>query len=406
MKKTNNFLWVIGGSILQIPLIIEANKLGLKTIVSDINKNCVAKKYADKFVTLDIFDIEGHIQYLNNTDLNIVGVLAAGIDAPETMAAMNQSLNIKSVPLDIALLVKNKDMFRTKMKSLDYPTPKFKIISKHNMDDMSEILSEFKLPIIIKPTNNSASRDMKIFDSKNYELIQFIKNNLSKYPKILIEEMWSGPEQTVECLIDYNGDFHKGFITDRIFSFKNGYPIEMGLVHPSQLDIDKQNELYELAKKVANDLEINIGAIKLDTIYTNEGPRIIELTVRHSGGFDCQYLVPRSTGKNILKAAILTAIGQQFNPELLKNKLHKFGMTSSIWPTPGKITLIKGVEDARQIDGVEEIFLRYNIGDTIRPYSDCAARVIFIIVTGDSIAKVKNVLKLAKSYITIQTEDI
>ncbi len=337
-------------------------------------------------------------------DLNIVGVLAAGIDAPETMAAMNEFLNLKSVSLETALLCKNKDQFRKRLKDLNYPVPHFEIVDENNLSNLDDILEHMTYPLIVKPTNNSASRDMKIFDVNSDKLKEFVEKNILKYKIILLEQMWQGEEQTVECLVDIDGNFRNGFITDRKFTFKGGFPVETGLVHPTQLDKQKQDELFLLAKKVAKDLNIDVGAVKLDTIYTNEGPRIIELTVRHSGGFDCQFLVPRSTGKNILKAAILSAIGEKFDSSLLEDNLGRFGMTSSIWPEPGVITSIEGLDEAKKLDGVEEIFLRYDVGDEVKPYIDCASRVIFIIATGKSRDEVSSTIEKVKSLIKINTK--
>ncbi|XOB62017.1 ATP-grasp domain-containing protein [Campylobacterota bacterium DY0563] len=398
------YLFVIGGGLLQIPLILEAKKLGLKTIVSDLNKECIAKEYCDKFIHLDIFDIKGHIEYLKNCSLTIAGVLAAGIDAPETMAAMNEYLGLKAVSLETALLCKNKDKFRVKLQKLGYPVPKFEILTNENIEKLDEALGEFIFPIIVKPTNNSASRDMKIFYSKSEELEKFITKNIEKYKLVLIEELWEGEEQTVECLVDIDGNFHNGFITDRKFIFEGGFPVETGLIHPTTLDKNRQKELFDLAKSVAKDLNIDVGAVKLDTIYTKEGPRIIELTVRHSGGFDCQYLVPRSTDKNILKCAILTAIQEKFDENLLVDTLHKFGVTGSLWPKSGVIKSIKGIAQAKEIQGVEEIFLRVDVGDEVKAYNDCASRVIFIISTGKTREEAQSTLEKAQSMINIEIE--
>ena len=399
----DRYLWIIGGSLLQIFLIQEAKALGLKTIVSDLNRECVARDLCDVFVHLDIFDMRAHVEYLKNSSLNIVGVLAAGIDAPETMAVMNEYLGIKAISLETALLVKNKDRFRLKLKELNYPMPIFKILNKLDIPDLNSALKDMPYPLIVKPTNNCASRDMKIFHQNSTELQIFIEEKLEIYKTLLIEEMWSGAEQTVECLVDIDGEFHKGFITDRSFTFKEGYPIERGLIHPTQLDITKQDKLYSLAKKVAEDLNIDVGAVKLDTIYTPDGPRIIELTVRHSGGYDSQLLVPKSTGKNILKAAILTAIGEKFDANLLTNRLNRYGVTGSLWPKAGKIVSITGLEEAKNIEGVENIFLAKELGDSVREYTDCAARVIFIICTGDSLKAAQNSLEKAQNSIKIET---
>jgi len=399
-----NYLWIIGGGLLQIPLIKEANKLGLKTIISDLNPRCIASTYADIFVHLDIFDIQGHLNYLKeHSDQKIKGVLAAGIDAPETMAKMNEFLGLKGVSSEIAMVTKKKHLFRKRLKELNYPTPKFFTLTPKDLNTQLHQLNSFTYPLIVKPVDNSGSRDMKIFDSYSQELISFIQLKLEKYPILLIEEMWIGKEQTVECLVDINGQFHKGFITDREFTFKGGFPVELGLIHPTQLSEEMQEELYALAKKLTNDLGITAGAVKLDTITTPKGPRVIEMTVRHSGGFDCQYLVPLSTGKNILKAAILTAIQEPFEPELLQTQIQKYGQTASLWPEPGVIQSIEGIENAKKIKGIKEIFMRYEVGEEIEEYIDCAKRAAFIIATGETRDAASRSLSKAIKTIKIKT---
>ena len=395
------YLWVIGGGQLQIPLIEEANALGLKTIVSDRNPECVARAFADLFVPLDIFDVGGHLTYLReHPELPIAGVLAAGIDAPETMAAMNLQLGLKGVSPEAADVTKNKHRFRQRLAELGYPVPAFVMLTADDLEEKKGALAQLPYPVIVKPVNNSGSRDMKIFDAYGDALLAFIAGDLEKYPLLLVEECWQGVEQTVECLVDIEGTFQRGFITDRVFTFEGGFPVETGLLHPTRLDGPTQETLYDLAEKLAADLGIDVGAVKLDTIVTPKGPRVIEMTVRHSGGFDCQYLVPRSTGKQILKAAVLTAIQEKFDPVLLQPTRHRFGQTASLWPEPGVVTEITGLEAAREVPGVEAIFLRYAVGERVEPYIDCAKRAAFVIATGESreaaAAAVEEALRLLK----------
>ena len=138
-------------------------------------------------------------------------------------------------------------------------------------------------------------------------------------------------------------------------------------------------------------------------MYTKDGPKIIEMTVRLSGGFDCQYLVPAATRKNILKAAILTAIGENFEEDLLKDKLGKSCISESLWPKPGIIEKISGIEDAKTSKGYEFIHFRSNVGDKVSEYNDCTKRVCFILVSGDDLENAKENMKLIKNKITITT---
>lgn len=409
-KVWNNFFWVIGGGLLQLPLISEVKKLGYKVIVSDRDPSCVCAKEADIFLEIDIFDVQKHLEEsfrLKCSDIKISGVLAAGIDATVTMAVLARSLGLPGVNPVIAYTTNNKDMFRGTLKKLGYPVPKFKVISIKNFDDIELAINEIGYPLIVKNTDSSGSRGTKIFYEENlYDIKEIVKSaiSVSRSKRALIEELWIGEEQTVETIFDINGKFHPCFITDRIFDRSNGYAIETGLRHPTSLPPQKQEELYSLVEKVSMDLGINIGAAKADMMLTDEGPRIIEMTVRLSGGFDCQYLVPATTGKNVLRAAILTALGKSFPPELLEDKKHKIGLTASIWPEMGRIVAIDGVEEAKKIPGFSNLFFRYNVGDIVEPYIDSTKRLCFIIVTGEDEISAKNALQMVLNTIKIKTK--
>ena len=402
--RFSKYIWIIGGGQLQIPLVEEAKKLGYSTIVTDVNPNCVCSDIADIFETVDIFDIESNISLYERsfkTDLSIeiVGVLAAGIDGHQTMAYLSNHMGLVSVSPKIADLVINKDLFRERMKKLGIETPRFKSITINDIPNLKNLTDQIGYPLIIKNTSSSGSRGTKIFYEPNIEEMILITKeaiNVSRSKRALIESFWVGTEHTVETIFDINGDFHRCFITDRIFDKSNGFALETGLVHPSQLTEQMKESMYNLAEKTSKLIGVEVGASKFDMIYTNTGPKIIEMTVRLSGGFDCQYLVPSATGKNILKAALLTCVGKPFDNDCLKSKFRKVAISESLWPKPGGvIKAINGVEEVKKMPGFENIFFRYGVGDYINDYIDCTKRVCFIICSGLTLAETReNMLKI------------
>lgn len=402
---SDNWFWVIGGGLLQIPLIDEARALGLKVLVTDLSEHCAAMPHADRFEAVDIFDIEGNLAFcerLQREGLRIAGVLAAGIDAPETMARLNQHLGLVGVSPEVARITQQKDLFRDALRGMGYPVPEYAVVRQPG--ELDEAIRRIGFPLIVKPPANSASRDMKIFHDGEADACRaFFEQQLGRYDRLLLETCWSGEEQTVESLVDIDGEVHDGFITDRKFTFQGGYAVETGLVHPTELPQEQQAELYALARSLARDFGIRAGAVKLDTIMTPQGPRLIEMAVRHSGGFDCQYLVPLATGKNVLRAAVYTAIQQKFPPELLRPRWERFGTTGSVWPEPGVIDAIEGLDEARAVSGVEHIFLRYQPGDRVAPYQDCAKRVAFIICVADSRQQARESLRQAQNRLVFRT---
>ena len=59
MKKT---IMVIGGGLLQVPVIQTAQKLGLRVIVTDYNPIALGMKYADIPFVMSTRDIEGSVR--------------------------------------------------------------------------------------------------------------------------------------------------------------------------------------------------------------------------------------------------------------------------------------------------------------------------------------------------------
>jgi biotin carboxylase len=399
-----DYIWIIGGSLHQIPAINEAKNLGLGIVCSDYNSNCMAKDMVDIFVNISIYDKQAHIEKieeLKKQGVNISAIVCIAVDAAITMGAVNDYFGFSGISEEIASICKDKTLFRKKMDEWGLPNAYFEILSKKNR---SVDIGKTQFPIIVKPNNGFGSVGAKIFhnDEGILEHIDYLLDELD-FDKILIEEFYIGEEQTVEAIIDKDGTFTPEFITDRFFT-RDTYPVEIGLQNPSSLNENIQKDLFSFAKKIAQGLNIKNGTIKLDSILTKNGVRIIEATVRVAGGLDPYFLVPSATGKNIMQNAILSSLGRPLRKEALVNSVNKFSLTGSPLPKPGQIMSIKGIEEAKKISGVEKIFLFADIGDAIKEYKDGTSRVCFVLVSDKSLNRAKEILQEAISLIKIETE--
>ena len=316
-RSKNNLLWIIGGGQLQVPLISEARKLKLNILVTDKDPYCVCKSLADHFFPVDIFDISKNVELLLTLlarGFGFRGVIAAGIDANVTAAVLAKTAGLPGVHPKAAYITHNKAYFREFLAKNKLPSPKWGEVA--TLSQAKKAIKKIGVPFIIKNIDSSASRGTKKFFTRpadgELELALEEAKKASTTNTALVEELLYGPEQTVETLFDANGKFRPCFITDRRFDEKSEWAIEIQVEHPTTLPIATQKELYELVGRTAKLLGITTGAAKADTMLTKKGPVIIEMTTRLSGGFDCQYLVPIATGKNILRAAILTSLGKKF----------------------------------------------------------------------------------------------
>jgi biotin carboxylase len=387
---------------MQIPAIKTAKEMGLFVIASDMNPHAAGFEFADFPLILDTKDIQGHVDFAlsNKKKFNISGAFA-GADVAVTVAAITNALNLPGIPYEVAVRSNNKWQMKQCWLKNKIPTPYAEEVT--TLDEAKRALKKVKLPAMVKAIDNAASRGTRKIDSEDE--LEDALNEAKKYSSTgtaLIEEFVEGPEQSIEYIV-FEGKHYRFGIVDRHFGFKP-YPIEIGHTNPTQLSTSEQESLYNLTKNAAESLGITFGPYKSDTILTSKGPMILELPARLSGGFHSQYTTPLSIGMNPIKAALHIAVGKDFPKGSVEHTVNRVAVCKAIFPKPGKITSISGINEARKIPGVEHVFLMVAEGDEISPYKNCANRVCYIITTGLNFSIAESVWEKASNTIQIITQ--
>jgi biotin carboxylase len=410
MKSLNDsYVWVLGGGTLQVPNILCAKELGYKTIITDKNKDCICRKKTDLFFPVDIFDIEKNVSLLNKLKkkYHIKSIFVGGIDCTVTQATLAKKLSLVSSGVKIAKLTNNKFSFRKFLKKNKIINIPFIKVAKLKKNLINKIERKIGYPFIVKNVDNSASRGIEIIKKKisTQQLDTYITKaiEVSRCGYCIIEKYFYGKEYTVETLFDINGKFYPCFITDRYFNHESGKAIELGLRNPSKLKLSLQKKIFSFAERIAKKVGVKVGPAKFDLMISNNRLIVIEMTTRLSGGFDCQYLVPAATGKDVIKAAMLTSLGEEFDPKLLKNKFNRVALSRSVWPKPGKIKKIIYKKNRLKKNEYLKVFFTKKINDIISNYENCADRPCFIIAASQDEKKANNLINRAKKNIIINT---
>jgi biotin carboxylase len=98
--------------------------------------------------------------------------------------------------------------------------------------------------------------------------------------------------------------------------YEPGSVKELGGSAPSEW-ISEEQEATKIILQAARVLGIQRGTIKCDLVLTEEGPKIIEMTCRLSGG-PLAWIVKQSTGVDYLRQAVRIACGIEPCWEMLK----------------------------------------------------------------------------------------
>jgi biotin carboxylase len=382
-------LLILGGGVDQIPGIEKAKEMGIYTIALDGNPQAKGKKYADEFHTVSIKHMQ-EIKKFIKTKLSkkVDGVIAFGVDIPSIIAQVADILNVNyTISQDAAKLSEDKFLAKEFMQQHNIAIPPYKLLN--NITEINQFTTKYKLPIIMKPVDNSAARGISYIDSFNY-----IENHynyaleFSESKKVQIEKYLSGPQISTESFI-VNGQIHNIGFADRNYNdLENFLPniIENGGDLPSIYIKEKHKEqLSRYLKIIADKLHIKNGIIKGDIVIHNDELYIIEFALRLSGGNFSGFQIEENTGIDFLKIAIKLHLNLPIDQdELLQNRNNILSIRYK-FPEEAPKGVVKDIIAPKQPDTILLSKFHIQVGDTIpQKTTNHANRLGFAIASGKS----------------------
>lgn len=377
----NKKIMILGASILQLPAIQQAKKMGLSVVVVDMNPNAIG--FSEEGIEKEIIstnDIPAVVEAAKKHHIN--GIMTLASDMPmRTVAVVSEKLGIVGISNETALKATNKYEMRLALQDYGVPIPEFYKISKWN--EYEECIKRFQQECIVKPVDNSGSRGIylvkNVKDEKQIrEAFEHSKKN-SRNGDILIEEYMTGKEVSVET-ISYKGVCHVIQITDKITT---GMPffVEMGHSQPSQLLTTIQDEIKKVAGNATKAIGITDGPAHVEIKVTEKGPKIVELGARLGGDNITTHLVPLSTGVDMVKNTIKIALRMSPN---FKPLIHKASAIKYFDVPQGILKAVYNIERAKIIPGVIQISIVKNIGDMIGDIESSTDRIGFVITQANT----------------------
>ena len=340
---SDKWFWLIGGGPMQINACKILKSMNYKIIITDSNPDFACKNFADKFEIIDTYDIESHLNLVDqmvSNNIVINGVNCIATDCHETVASVNSKLGLCGISPEMSRAIGNKSAVRETLSRLNFRQPEF-----HSRDEVEKDLNiifamiEKYEEIIVKPIGLSASKGIRTI---GYPDLDEISNILSKavedsrFGQYVVEEKLKSDglltsEASIETVvIDGVVSFYN--MVDRIFGedlsnlkIETGLKylntgVEYGHLNPTsrswaeiELIVGQlQAFINDLAEKSVYKGEAFI--LKADIYFSSNGPVILECTPRTSGGWDSSYS-SIIRGRTIQEVAIKLSLGEALSSE-------------------------------------------------------------------------------------------
>ena len=375
-------LLMVGGGVQAVPGIRMAKDMGLFVAVSDRNPDAPGFQYADAQLIADTYSIEqttAEAVKFHTQVRALNGVMCMATDVPHTVASVAEALGLPTIGSKTAGLAINKLAMKQKFRQDGVAIPWFGEVQ--SADHLKSMVAERGLPLVIKPIDSRGSRGVfRLTSSTDLDWAFAASQEQSPTGRVMAEAYMSGPQVSTESVVVDGVAYTPGF-SDRNYELLDTYApymIENGGDLPSFLDAGAQRAICTVVQDAAESLGVHNGIVKGDMVFSDGKAYVIELAARLSGGFFCTHEIPLNTGVSTVEAAIKLAMGDTVDPEDLKPKFQRPVVQRYLFPTPGRVTSISGVEDAAAVDGVEFVDCWVKPGDDIiRPVnSGCTAAVV------------------------------
>ena len=365
-------LLVLGGTS-ALEIVKQARRMGVYTIVADVEKTDSAKEAANEALYLSTTDYEGIERYIHKNNVN--GVFCG----PSEFNIQNVIEVCERVGLPCYATKKqwgicqNKKSFKELCRDFGVPcVPEYKI-----EDDLSEIsLSKVKYPVIVKPTDGCSSAGLSI--CRNEDELRagiVLAKEKSKSKSIIVEKCITSDYGFGSRYIANNGEIILSATCDRYTVDQPGGKalISSGAIFPSKLTHDYIKNINPNVVAMFKSIGIKNGTMFLQALVDQDDGKIYfhEMGLRLSGGLIFSML-EASCGYNDVQMMIRYALG---GPMMTEEERHKidpymhghFVGSLTIPLKPGTIGHIEGLDEIRSNKNVMDLAQYYDVGKTVKP---------------------------------------
>lgn len=382
---------VISGGAEAVPGIKRAKAMGLHVVVSDMNPDAPGFKFADDRLIASTYDLEQTINVARDYHLNkrrIDGVICMAADVPLTVASVANALGLPGLSLETARLASDKLLMKERFQRDGVAIPWFSAVQ--SLQQLQQFMSEHGPRLIIKPVDSRGARGVLLLNER-VDLSWAYEHARSQSPtaRVMVEEYLPGPQVSSESVMVDGMGYTSGF-ADRNYEYLerfSPYVIENGGEQPSRLSSSDQQAIIALAEQAGRSMGIMNGIAKGDMVMTADGPKVIEIAARLSGGWFSSDQVPLATGVDLVGAAIQTALGEKPDTAALLPKHHKGVAIRYFFPEPGVVKAIHHVDEYAAKPWVHRLGFFVEPGERIDTMTDHTKRAGFVITLGSDRAE-------------------
>jgi biotin carboxylase len=360
---------ILGGGVMQLPAVRLAKQNGWAVIVAAAGISREIEQLADRCEQVDLRDRDAVTRLAQSLkqEEGLDGVFTAGTDFSTTVAWAAERAGLPGIPHEAALSATDKARMRAAFQAHGVPSPSFFTVDAEGTGSRGKAFTVnlpegFSFPLVVKPVDNMGARGVRRVDDRN-QLQEAVETALdqSASGQAIVEQYLEGPELSLDALI-HEGEITICGVADRHICFPP-YFVEMGHTMPSDLEPELLDQAEEVFRRGIRALGISGGAAKGDIKVTPAGAVVGEIAARLSGGYMSGWTYPFASGVEVTAGALNIAVG--LPPGDLRPQRNWVSAERAFISIPGTVKSLEGLDRARSVPGIEQLFLRVSAGQEV-----------------------------------------
>ena len=382
---------LLGGLRYLIPVIKEAQSMGVYVITCDYIPENIAHIYSDEYQNVDITDREKVLAIASTCKID--GIMSFAVDPGVLTAAyVAENLGLPTAPLSSVETLQNKALFRKFLEENGFNVPLAKSFS--NLQSLFKGIDDFNFPVIIKPVDSAGSKGVKkILKKEEIEDCYKIANSYSQSNTVIVEEFIEAKNfaSDSDCF-SLNGKFQIVSFSNQYFNSNSENPYTPSAYSwPSVLSNKIKTELKDDLQRLISLLGIKTSIYNIEVREGKDGkPYIMEVSPR-GGGNRLSEMIKYSTGIDLINLSIKASLGLEIHSPVAINYNDQIVELILYSNAQGKF-------DKIEIDPSVEMFLIesdlwVSSGDQVFPFSSANFAIGTMVFKFETYEQVQNIIQ-------------
>lgn len=356
-----------------------------------------------RFVEVDCDDVESSAVLLADlAAATPIDAIIAADDAGVALAARaSELIGLPANAPSAAASTLDKGVMRRRLDEAEVPQPDFVLVGAGV--DVTDAVARLGPPVVIKPTNLSASRGVLRVDSvgEASHTASRIRSIAGENVTLLVESYLDGPECSVEGIV-WDGEVEVLAVLDKPIPMPGPAFEETIFVTPSRHRPEVLAEIHRLTAQATAALGLTQGPIHAEFRIVDGRPVVLEIAARTIGG-----LCGRSLRFGLLGAPLETMVLRQalgMRKASLRREPAASGVLMVPIPAAGRLLAVAGVDEVRDLPAVTSVELTAPIGSFVAPPPDGDRYLGFVFARAPEPDEVESALREAIRLIRVDVD--